>query len=69
MRSNKAIIKESFSDAEKHCGALLVTPKNFKSVKSWKGLEVSGLKYYVEKAISLGATKPIPLEIKTKPKA
>ena len=60
----KAIIKESFSKAEASSGNLLVTPKSFNSVKSWQGIEVNGIKYYVDKAVSLGAKKP-----KAKPKS
>lgn len=54
----KAIIKDSFSSAELGGGALLVSPLNFNTVKSWQGLEVSGIKYYVDKAAKLGAVKP-----------
>ncbi len=56
----KAIIKESFSKAELSSGDLLVTPKSFNSVKGWQGVEVSGVKYYVDKAVKLGAKKPKP---------
>jgi len=56
----KAIIKESFSKAEISSGDLLVTPKSFNSVKEWKGIEVSGIKYYIDKAVNLGAKKPKP---------
>ncbi len=58
----KAIIKDSFSDAEKSSGCLLVTPKSFKYVKVWQGVEVSGLKYYVSKAVYLGASIPKPIK-------
>lgn len=56
----KAIIKESFSKAEMLSGDLLVTPKSFNSVKGWQDIEASGLKYYVDKAVNLGAKKPKP---------
>lgn len=56
----KAIIKESFSKAELSSGDLLVTPKSFNSVKGWQDVEVSGVKYYVDKAVKLGAKKPKP---------
>jgi hypothetical protein len=56
----KAIIKESFSKAELSSGDLLVTPKSFNSVKEWQGVEVSGTKYYVDKAVKLGGKKPKP---------
>ena len=56
----KAIIKESFSKAELSSGDLLVTPKSFNSVKGWQDFEVSGVKYYVDKAVKLGAKKPKP---------
>ena len=56
----KAIIKESFSKAEISSGDLLVTPKSFNGVKVWQGVEVSGSKYYVDKAVKLGAKKPKP---------
>lgn len=56
----KAIIKESFSKAEMLSGDLLVTPKSFNSVKGWQDVEVIGLKYYVDKAVNLGAKKPNP---------
>lgn len=62
----KAIIKESFSNAELSSGFLLVTPNSFSTVKSWAGVEVSGLTYYVNKAAALGALKPKP---KPKPKS
>ena len=56
----KAIIKESFSKAELSSGDLLVTPKSFNSVKWWQDIEVSCIKYYVDKAVKLGAKKPKP---------
>ena len=56
----KAIIKDSFSKAEVSSGDLLVTPRSFKYVKEWQGAEVSGIKYYVDKAVKLGAKKPKP---------
>lgn len=54
----KAIIKESFSAEELKGDALLVSPQSFNAVKSWQGVEVSGIKYYADKAASLGAVKP-----------
>jgi len=56
----KAIIKDSFSKAEVSSGDLLVTPRSFKYVKGWQDTEVSGIKYYVDKAVKLGAKKPKP---------
>ena len=56
----KAIIKESFSKAELSSGDLLVTPSSFNAVKEWQDYEVSGVKYYVDKAVKLGAKKPKP---------
>ena len=56
----KAIIKDSFSKAEISSGDLLVTLNSFNSVKSWQDIEVSGTKYYVDKAVTLGAKKPKP---------
>ncbi len=56
----KAIIKDSFSKAEISSGDLLVTPKSFNSIKGWQDIEVSGVKYYVDKAVKLGAKKPKP---------
>jgi len=56
----KAIIKDSFSKAEVSSGVLLVTPRSFKYVKEWQDTEVSGIKYYVDKAVKLGAKKPKP---------
>lgn len=51
------LIKESFTEAEKESEAVLVTPQSFSAVKSWKGVEVSGIDYYVKKAVELGAVK------------
>ena len=34
-----------------------ISPQAFNAVKSWSGVEVSGLNYYVDKACSLGAHK------------
>ena len=56
----KAIIKETFSKAELSSDSLLVTPRSFSYVESWDGKEVSGIKYYVDKAVKLGAKKPKP---------
>jgi hypothetical protein len=50
------VIKTEFTDAElKDC--VCVTPQSFSAIKNWSECEVSGLKYYVDKAVSLGATK------------
>jgi len=62
----KVIVKETFTKAEEESGALLVTPYSFGRVKSWKGYDVSGLEYYVNKAIGLGAKKPKPKPKKEK---
>jgi hypothetical protein len=51
----KAIIKESFTQEELNSGSLCVTPKSFSSVKDWTPYEVDGIKYYVDKAVLLGA--------------
>lgn len=56
----KAIIKDSFSKAELSSGDLLVSPRSFSYIKSWSDKEVSGIKYYVDKAVKLGAKKPKP---------
>lgn len=56
----KAVIKETFSKAELSSGDLLVTPKNFKCIEFWGKYEVDGIKYYVDKAVKLGAKKPKP---------
>ena len=56
----KAIIKESFSKAEISSGDLLVTPRSFRYITTWSDKEVSGIKYYVDKAVQLGAKKPKP---------
>ena len=56
----KAVIKESFTKAELSSGDLLVTPKTFHLVKFWSKYEVSGLKYYVDKAVNLGGKRPKP---------
>jgi len=61
----KAIIKETFSKAELSSGDLLVTPRTFKYIKSWSDYEVSGIKYYVDKAVELGAKKPKPKKKKS----
>jgi len=51
------LIQESFTqeEAKKAGGAICVTPQSFSRVQSWEGVEVSGLEYYVKKAVSLGA--------------
>lgn len=64
----RVCIKKSWSrdDAKKFDGVCL-TPDNFASIKLWDGVTVSGEKYYVDKAVALGAKelkKPGP-----KPKA
>lgn len=53
----KAVVKEKLSKAD-ICekGVIYVTPENFSAV-DWDGVEVSGDKYYVDKAVSLGAHK------------
>ena len=51
----KIIIKENAEKGETN----VITPQTFSCV-DWKGKEVSGIKYYVDKAIKLGATKPKP---------
>jgi len=49
----KIIIKEVAEKGDSN----VVTPQTFSCI-DWKGKEVSGIKYYVDKAVSLGATKP-----------
>ena len=51
------LIQESFTqeEAKKAGGAICVTPQSFSRVQSWKGIKVSGLEYYVKKAVALGA--------------
>lgn len=51
------LIKESFADTDMKEGVTLVTPQSFSAVDSWEGVEVSGLDYYVKKAVELGAVK------------
>ena len=41
-----------------------VSPQAFNAVKSWLGVEVSGLSYYVDKACSLGANKVVKAKSK-----
>ena len=56
----RAIIKEAFTKAEISSGDLLVTPNSFKYIKRWSNYEISGIKYYVDKAVKLGGKKPKP---------
>ena len=64
----KAIIKESksFTKSEIDGDSLLVTPTSFGFVKGWSDFEVSGIDYYIDKAVKLGATRKAR---KQKPKA
>lgn len=53
----KAVVKENLTKADiREKGVIYVTPENFSAV-DWNGVEVSGEKYYVDKAVSLGAHK------------
>ena len=53
------VIAESFTKDDIEKGdAKCVTPQSFSVVKDWTGVEVTGLKYYVDKAVGLGAIKP-----------
>lgn len=55
----KYVIENSFTREEaKEADATCVTPQSFSAVKDWTGAEVTGLKYYVDKAVKLGAIKP-----------
>lgn len=38
---------------------VLVTPDNFKAI-DWRGVRVKGVKYYVDKAVKLGAINAEP---------
>ena len=49
----KIIIKKVAEKGDKN----IVTPQTFSCI-DWNGKEVIGIKYYVDKAVSLGATKP-----------
>jgi len=49
----KIIIKEVAEKGDSN----VVTPQTFSCI-DWNGKEVTGIKYYVDKAVSLGATKP-----------
>ena len=51
----KIIIKELAKKGELN----IVTPQTFSCI-DWHGKEVTGLKYYVDKAVKLGAKKPKP---------
>lgn len=59
----KCIIAEAFSNEDLKSGAQCVTPQSFSAIKDWSVFEVTGIKYYVDKAVKLGAKKP-----KAKPK-
>ena len=50
------VIAKSFTkdEAKRLKGVVLVTPQTFHIV-NWEGQTVKGLKYYVDKAIKLGA--------------
>ena len=54
------VIQDSFTreEAEKAGSAKCVTPQSFSRVSSWKDVQVSGLDYYVKKAVKLGAIGP-----------
>ena len=56
----RVVIAETFTreEATEAGDAQCVTPQSFSAVKDWAGVEVSGLKYYVDKAVKLGAIKP-----------
>ncbi len=61
----KAVVKETLTKADiKDKGVIYVTPESFNSV-NWVGVEVTGSKYYVDKAVERGA---IAVEV-DKPKA
>lgn len=61
----KCIIAESFSDSDLKGDAQCVTPQSFSAIKDWSKFEVDGIKYYVDKAVKLGAKKA---KAKPKPK-
>lgn len=42
----------------------LVTPQAFNAVPDWKDVVVSGEKYYVDKAVELGAVRKITKDAK-----
>lgn len=54
------VIQDSFTreEAKKAGGAQCVTPQSFGRIHEWKNVEVSGLDYYVKKAVKLGAIGP-----------
>lgn len=52
------------SKPKKGSGKVIVTPTSFNSVKEWDGVVVSGEKYYVDKAVKLGATRSITKDAK-----
>lgn len=50
------LIKESFTREESaDFDGVCITPQSFKMV-DWSGKTVTGLKYYVDKAVEMGAT-------------
>jgi hypothetical protein len=57
----KVVIKEVAEKGDKN----VITPQTFSCI-DWIGKEVTGLKYYVDKAVKLGATKPKPKSKKVK---
>lgn len=56
----KIIIKETSEKGDTN----VVTPQTFSCI-DWIGKEVSGIKYYVDKAVKLGAKKPKPKKKKS----
>jgi len=56
----KVIIKKKFSKNDLEIGlgdgCKCVTPESFSTIKKWNGVQVSGLEYYVNKAVLMGAT-------------
>ncbi len=54
------VIQNAFTkeEAKKAGSAQCVTPQSFSQVEEWKGVQVSGLDYYVNKAVELGAIGP-----------
>ena len=53
----QVIIKQTFTDKEQNSDSLLVTPYSFSKVLDWTDKVVTGDKYYVDKAVSLGAKR------------
>ena len=53
----QVIIKQTFTDKEQNSDSLLVTPYSFGKVLDWTDKVVTGDKYYVDKAVSLGAKR------------